>query len=274
MQLIDAGHYDAKVWDDGAKNYVSKSDVGVFITVEETFDNNHRVVAQRGSGSGKFTFSAADSGEHRLCVVPQNVQQGGAWFGSGVHASVKFTLDLAIGETSKIESTDKNKIDDLSQKVRDLNSRLQDVRREQVFQRVRGIGQLPRRRHANNETRSAKPNFVTSPSTPTPASCGGRSSSSPCSASPARGSCRICAPSSSSRSSRKRYSLQDGRNWAIPWMGRKRSRGSYGLSGALAGCTVGFGGVIWVSASDAIESMHVSCQMDCLQLKHGDRLYT
>lgn len=97
------------------------------------------MVAQRGSGSGKFTFSAADSGEHRLCVVPQNVQQGGAWFGSGIHASVKFTLDLAIGETSKIESTDKSKIDDLSQKIKDLNSRLQDVRREQVFQRVCGF---------------------------------------------------------------------------------------------------------------------------------------
>ena len=126
------------MWDDNAKNYIAKPDIGVFITVEETFDNNHRVVAQRGSGNGKFTFSAADSGEHRICVVPQNVQQGGAWFGSGVHASVKFTLDLAIGETSKIESTDKNKLDDLSQKIRDLNSRLQDVRREQVFQRVRG----------------------------------------------------------------------------------------------------------------------------------------
>ncbi|KAL1612272.1 emp24p/erv25p-related protein [Paraconiothyrium brasiliense] len=143
------GHYDAKVWDDATKDYISKPEVGVFITVEETFDNNHRVVAQRGSGNGKFTFSAADSGEHRLCVVPQNVQQGGAWFGSGIHASVKFTLDLAIGETSKIESTDKTKLDDLSQKVRDLNSRLQDVRREQVFQREREAEFRDQSEHTN-----------------------------------------------------------------------------------------------------------------------------
>jgi hypothetical protein len=67
------------------------------------------------------------------------VQSGGGWLGSsGVHGSVKFFLDLAIGETSKIESTDKPKIDDIVQKVMDLNSRLQDIRREQVFQRVRG----------------------------------------------------------------------------------------------------------------------------------------
>ena len=49
---------------------------------------------------------------------------------------IKFQLDLAIGETSKIESTDKGKIEDIVQKVRDLNGRLQDIRREQVFQRV------------------------------------------------------------------------------------------------------------------------------------------
>ena len=47
------------------------------------------------------------------------------------------TLDLAIGETSAIESKDKGKIDDIVQKVKDLNGRLQDIRREQVFQRVR-----------------------------------------------------------------------------------------------------------------------------------------
>ncbi len=45
-------------------------------------------------------------------------------------------MDLAIGETSAIESTDKGKMSEIAQKVRDLNGRLQDIRREQVFQRV------------------------------------------------------------------------------------------------------------------------------------------
>lgn len=49
---------------------------------------------------------------------------------------IKLTLDMVIGETSKIESTDKGKVEDLVSKVRDLNGRLQDIRREQVFQRV------------------------------------------------------------------------------------------------------------------------------------------
>lgn len=50
---------------------------------------------------------------------------------------MRLTLDLAIGETSAIESTDKGKLSEIAQKVRDLNGRLQDIRREQVFQRER-----------------------------------------------------------------------------------------------------------------------------------------
>ncbi|KAH7094705.1 emp24/gp25L/p24 family/GOLD-domain-containing protein [Paraphoma chrysanthemicola] len=136
-ETLVVGHYHAEAWDDQTKSYLTKQDVGVFVTVEETFDNNHRIVAQRGSSQGRFTFSAADSGQHRICVTPQNVPTGGGWLGSGVHGTVKFTLDMAIGETSKIESTDKDTVQTLVQKVQDLNSRLQDVRREQIFQRER-----------------------------------------------------------------------------------------------------------------------------------------
>ena len=55
------------------------------------------------------------------------------------------TLDLAIGETSEIESTDKGKIQDIVQKVKDLNGRLADIKREQVFQRVSSL--IPKLSH-------------------------------------------------------------------------------------------------------------------------------
>lgn len=66
-----------------------------------------------------------------------SVPGGGGWLSGGLPVGgVKLLLDLAIGETSQIESTDKSKILDIVQKVKDLNGRLQDIRREQVFQRV------------------------------------------------------------------------------------------------------------------------------------------
>lgn len=44
---------------------------------------------------------------------------------------------MAIGETSQIESSDKDKMGEVVQKVKDLNARLLDVKREQAFQRER-----------------------------------------------------------------------------------------------------------------------------------------
>jgi len=105
-------------------------------TSQEVFDNDHRVISQRGSSVGRFTFTAADAGDHKICFTPSHSTGNTGWFNGQALGGVKLTLDLAIGETSAIESEDKGKIQDIAQKVRDLNGRLQDIRREQVFQRV------------------------------------------------------------------------------------------------------------------------------------------
>lgn len=131
-----AGHYSALESQNGAFN--QNPDLSITVTVDEVFDNDHRVVNTKGSHTGKFTFSAADAGEHRICFTPTGASSGG-WLSQGQgHGQVKLTLDLAIGETSAIESSDKGKLSEIAQKVKDLNSRLQDIRREQVFQRVSG----------------------------------------------------------------------------------------------------------------------------------------
>ena len=110
--------------------------------MDEVFDNHHAVVKQSGAAAGRFTFTAAEAGEHRLCITPSRAVAGGARVGphhSPFHVgTVRLTLDLAIGQTSKIERTDKGKMQDIAGRVRDLRSRLEDIRKEQVFQRVRG----------------------------------------------------------------------------------------------------------------------------------------
>ena len=109
----------------------------ISLTVEETFDNDHRVVSQKGGDTGRFTFSAADAGQHRICFTPDS-RGGGSWL-SGSSSAVRLNIDMAIGETSKIESEDKGKVEDLVSRVRSLNGRLHDIRREQIFQRVRPV---------------------------------------------------------------------------------------------------------------------------------------
>jgi hypothetical protein len=106
----------------------------LLITVDETFDNDHRIVNQKGSNKGRFTFTAGDAGEHRICFWASH-QSNSGWFSNHPNG-VRLHLDLAIGETTQLESRDKEKLADIEQRVKDLSGRLQDIRREQVFQRV------------------------------------------------------------------------------------------------------------------------------------------
>ena len=131
---LETGHYSALQNQGDA--FATNPDLAITVTVDEVFDSDHRVVNTKGSHTGKFTFSAADAGEHRICFTPTGASAGG-WLSQGQgHGQVKLTLDLAIGETSAIDSADKGKLSEIAQKVKDLNGRLQDIRREQVFQRV------------------------------------------------------------------------------------------------------------------------------------------
>ncbi|MCJ1473063.1 emp24p/erv25p- protein [Lambiella insularis] len=134
---IVTGSYKAEQFDPRLNGYVSHQDLMIHIFVDEVFANDNRIVNQRGVSSGKFTFIAHESGDHKICFTPTHATSGGLIIGGQSMGTVKLTLDLAIGESSSIESSDKGKIQSIVQKVKDLNARLQDIRREQVFQRER-----------------------------------------------------------------------------------------------------------------------------------------
>ncbi|KAJ4511450.1 emp24p/erv25p- protein [Exophiala dermatitidis] len=119
------GTYKAEAWNGQTNSFQATPELQMQITVDETFDNDHRVVTQTTTSSDaptKFTFSAADAGLHRLCFTPSGpaaVSVGSGWFsgGGGPMGGVKLTLDMAIGETSKIESEDKGKIDTIEREA-------------------------------------------------------------------------------------------------------------------------------------------------------------
>ncbi|ELR07625.1 emp24p/erv25p- protein [Pseudogymnoascus destructans] len=131
------GQYKAEEFSLDQNKYVNNDNLNIFISVEEVFDNDHRIVSSRGQSSGKITFTSANSGDHRICFTPSHSTGHSGWLGSQSLGGVKLMLDLAIGTTSEIETDDHGKITDLVQKVKDLNGRLMDIKREQLFQRER-----------------------------------------------------------------------------------------------------------------------------------------
>ena len=208
------GSYKAEAYSSQTNTFTASGDLAIQITVDETFDNDHRVVSQTSISSpnlSKFTFSAADSGLHRLCFTPSGpgaVSMGG-WFsgaGNGM-GGVRLTLDMAIGATSKIESDDKDKIEGIVGKVRELNGRLMDIRREQVFQRVRAEPRRQIVRHSHvflTRCRNGKQNSETRAKPLTPELCAGHSSSWGSLVSRVHGSSLIYGHSSSSKSLHRR----------------------------------------------------------------------
>ncbi|RCI09298.1 hypothetical protein L249_1453 [Ophiocordyceps polyrhachis-furcata BCC 54312] len=129
------GHYTTEEWDDHS-SWQQHAGIGVYISVDEVFDNDHRVVSQSGSSSGRFTFAAQEAGDHRVCFTPSSTShRSGAMHPHGT--GIKMKLDMVVGETNQIESSDKDKLQDIAGRVKDLNARLKDIRREQVFQRER-----------------------------------------------------------------------------------------------------------------------------------------
>ncbi|MCJ1443760.1 MAG: emp24p/erv25p- protein [Stictis urceolatum] len=131
------GHFNAEMFDPRINAYAENRDLRIEISVDEQFDQHHRLVRQTASTAGKFSFTAADSGDHKICFTPSQAHAGGWLSGGQVLGTIKMTLDLAIGETSAIESDDKGKIQDIASKVKDLKGRLEDIKREQIFQRER-----------------------------------------------------------------------------------------------------------------------------------------
>lgn len=100
---------------------------------------SHRIVSQLLQSEGKFTFTSHNAGEHRLCFQAQTKAPNAGWLSHGpTHHGVKLHLDVAVGgrSVSGKDAAGKTAEGDLVQRVKDLNVRLQDIRKEQMFQRV------------------------------------------------------------------------------------------------------------------------------------------
>ncbi|KAG9291824.1 hypothetical protein G9A89_012109 [Geosiphon pyriformis] len=123
------GNYKAEQWSEPQQQYTENPQLGIQITVEE-LPQSHRIVNQKGPSHGHFTFTASDSGDHAICFATNST----TWFTS---TQTKLTLDMAIGETTSEEENDKEHFSELAQRVRDLNNRIADIRREQSYQRER-----------------------------------------------------------------------------------------------------------------------------------------
>lgn len=120
--------YEASELGKGVSEYINNPNLVIELTIDETFDNDHRVVQQKGGSKGEFTFTSLDSGEHKFCVRPRH--NGRSWIDSTVRTRV--LLDLIIGEAEDfMESKKVSTLNGLQDRIENLNSMLKEIERHQ-----------------------------------------------------------------------------------------------------------------------------------------------
>lgn len=124
------GHYRALEWSEQQQTYVENPELGILVTVDE-LDTGHTVVKTRGPADSRFTFTSHEAGDHAICL---SSDYNSGWF-SNTH--IRLYLDIVVGTTKPDLEHDRSHVSELSTKLRDLNYKLEDVRREQQYQRER-----------------------------------------------------------------------------------------------------------------------------------------
>jgi hypothetical protein len=148
LSTIATGHYRALEWSENQQSYVLNPELGIWVDVEvrqalsdyphsfsqiphlKELETSHTVVHTRGPSDGRFTFTSHDAGDHSICLSTNY----SSWF-SNTH--LRMYLDIVVGSAKPDIEHDRSHISDLAAKVRDLNQKLEDIRREQQYQRER-----------------------------------------------------------------------------------------------------------------------------------------
>ncbi|KAG5722160.1 Transmembrane emp24 domain-containing protein 9 [Termitomyces sp. T112] len=123
------GTYRALEWSEGAQGYKPNPELGIIVEVVES-ESEDVLVKTTGPPEGKFTFTSHDAGDHSICLSTNYT----SWFS---HTHIRLYLDIVVGTTKPDVEHDRTHVSGLAAKVRDLNVKLEEIRREQQYQRER-----------------------------------------------------------------------------------------------------------------------------------------
>ncbi|KAH6560469.1 hypothetical protein BASA50_009640 [Batrachochytrium salamandrivorans] len=125
-----SGAFSTELWNTQTNSYVENPQTSVQITVFAT-TTQHNLVDQKGAHKGKFTFTAADSGDHQICLTVSST----GWFGS----RARMYLDIQFGDLEEPDllETKKTSYSELITLVKDVTSRVHLVRDRLKSQRDR-----------------------------------------------------------------------------------------------------------------------------------------
>lgn len=104
--------------------FVNDSDLGLSVSVDESFDSNQRVMHQNNANTSDFTFTALDTGEHRICIIPSYPQED---------AELGIFMELEVTNIQLLDGKGKDEQRTLRQRILQLVRRLEAIHSEQII---------------------------------------------------------------------------------------------------------------------------------------------
>jgi gas vesicle protein len=103
IDTVIVGAYKVLLFDPKESKYTEQADAKMKITVFSEI-SKHNLVDTTASAQGKFRFTAADDGTHKICLTPYT----GGWYTS----NAKIYFDLQFGEVKENDKQEAEKMTD------------------------------------------------------------------------------------------------------------------------------------------------------------------
>lgn len=125
------GNYKVELFDKIQNMHItSPPGLGMHVVVNDP--NEKTVLSRTYAAEGRFTFTSHLAGEHQICLFSNS----SAWFGGN---QLRIHLDIRVGEGTNdySEIASKDKLSELQLRVRQLLDQVQQISKEQNYQRTR-----------------------------------------------------------------------------------------------------------------------------------------
>lgn len=125
------GKYKVEVLEPVGQQYV-QAPPGMGMHVEVRDPDDKPVLSRIYSAEGRFTFTSHAPGEHLICLYSNSSR----WFGGG---QLRVHLDISVGEHANdyAEIAAKDKLSELQLRIRQLLDQVDQIAKEQNYQRFR-----------------------------------------------------------------------------------------------------------------------------------------
>ena len=129
-ETMVVGKYKVQAFDDSIQDFLPSSP-GIGMHVEVKDPNERIVLSKYYSAEGRFTFTSHTPGEHYICLHSNSTR----WFGG---RKLRVHLDIQVGEHANdyAQIAAKDKLSELQLRVRQLLDQVEQISKEQGYQRV------------------------------------------------------------------------------------------------------------------------------------------